>query len=73
MSATMMNVSNGVLYQFEATCEKDEAVFVAVVFEDENENTIEFQTDTPANIEEFFYQVGKAKAEYERLTGKKLP
>lgn len=73
MSATMMNVSSGALYQFEAVCERDETVFVAVLFEDEDENTIEFQTDTPANIEEFFFQVGKAKADYERLTGKTLP
>lgn len=73
MAAIMLNAGDGSNYRFEATCERDETVFVAAVFEDDNGDTIEFQTDSDSEIREFFYQVDRAKADYERLTGEKLP
>lgn len=73
MSAIMHNIGDGSDYRFEVTCERDEVIFVAATFEDENGDEIEFQTDNDAEIREFFHQVDRAKADYERLTGEKLP
>lgn len=73
MTAFMTNAGDGSTYGFEMTCERDETVFVAAVFEDQNGDEIEFQTDNDADIREFFHQVDRAKADYERLTGEKLP
>lgn len=73
MAAFMLNAGDGNIYGFEATCELDETVFIAAVFEDENGDVIEFQTDNDADMREFFHQVDRAKADYERLTGEKLP
>lgn len=73
MTAFMMNIANGETVGFEATVEKDKEVFLALVFEPEDSHPFEFQTENRADMEEFFFQVAKAKLEYERLTGIKLP
>lgn len=73
MGAIMNNIGDGGRYSFEATCERDEVIFVAAVFEDDNGDSIEFQVDNDSEIREFFHQVDRAKADYERLTGEKLP
>lgn len=73
MAAFMDNIGDGSRYGFEMTCERDGSVFIAAVFEDENGDEIEFQAAEDGEIREFFHQVARAKANYERLTGETLP
>lgn len=73
MTAFMLHVQSGDDFGFEPVVEKDETVFLALPFESEDGREIEFQSANPTDIEEFFRLVAKAKAEYERLTGKTLP
>ena len=68
MTAFLENVNRGMeTVRFDITCEIDEDLFMAVTFESDRGDDIEFQTASVDDIEEFFRQVDEAKADYERL------
>jgi hypothetical protein len=72
MTAFLENVNYGSeQVRFDITCEVDETLFMAVMFENEAGETIEFQSDSHADIEEFFRQVEEAKKDYYRLKADK--
>jgi hypothetical protein len=69
----MLHLQSGDDFGVEPTVESDEGVFLSLPFEAEDGREIEFQCTNPTDIEEFFRLTDKAKADYERLTGKTLP
>jgi hypothetical protein len=72
MTAFLENVNYGSeQVRFDITCEVDETLFMAVMFESDDGKTIEFQTDSHEDIEEFFRQVEEAKKDYYRLKADK--
>jgi hypothetical protein len=70
VTAFLENVNRGMeQVRFDITCEVDEDLFMAVTFESDDGETLEFQTADRSDIEEFFRQVEEAKKDYERLKG----
>lgn len=75
MTSFFINAENGDDLECQVTCEQDETVFLAVVFDKSNaagDSVFEGQATNEDDIIEFFRQVGEAKKDFERLTGKKL-
>jgi hypothetical protein len=72
VTAFLENVNRGMeSVGFDITCEVDEDLFMAVMFENEAGETIEFQTANHDDIEEFFRQVEEAKKDFYRLKADK--
>lgn len=68
MTAFMLNASHGGDFAFDMTAEVDEVPFIAITFEPEgNDQSVEFQTSNPTDVEEFFRIVDLAKAEWQKI------
>lgn len=69
MGTTMENNRRGGGdFMVSVTAERDVGIFVAIEVRDENDNTVlDAFTSDPREIENFFYEVDQAKAEWKRM------